>query len=213
MDIPPMDIDFLQEPNKSQFNSSFKQVFENAYKTVLDSVKDPADLPYIPKLYAFPFLLIKIVGLNGKQSIKLTYTAQTSVDPSDVQKLAIFIVTYLSARSYEEIGGCLAHELAHFIFLKGQVDIDPTLIMAQIQGGYLQMRQVQENGEATCREKFREPVCQWLLENDRKMRTGEIVKAIRNNAETMNYSNFLKVTLGTKYEEVINKQVEKLKKI
>ncbi len=214
MDIPPIDTKFLRPSAKGQFNKN-KETFEKAYRQVLGSLKNPSDLGYIPIVYAFPFVLVKEQRLDADKILVLRFLSVTSVDSYDVDRLGIYISTYVSELDYEDIVACFATELAHFVYLKGEVKVDPRLLPAHLNDGDLGMHEKQEQEEdqtaAMERTLFNEPVCGWLEGFDNKMRTGEPISKAKDHANMMQFGNFLEVVLGEKYAELKAKQLEKLK--
>jgi len=211
MDIPPIDTKFLRSSAKGQFNKN-KETFEKAYRQVLGSLKDPSDLAYIPVVYAFPFVLVKEQRLDTKRILVLRFLSVTSVDSYDVDRLGIYISTYVGELDFEDIVACFATELAHFVYLRGEVKVDPRLLPAHLGEGDLDLHEKQEEDQAAVeRALFNEPVCGWLENFDNKMKTGEPVGKVKDHANMMQFGNFLEVVLGEKYAELKTKQLEKLK--
>lgn len=209
--MPPVDTKFLRPSARGQFNKN-KETFEKAYKQVLDNLKDPSDLAYIPIVYVFPFVLVKEQRVDAEKVLVLRFLSVTSVDSYDVDKLGIYISTYVSELDFEDIVSCFATEIAHFVYLKGEVKVDPRLLPAHLSDGNLGIHGKQEEDQATQeRALFNDPVCRWLESFDDKMRTGEPISKIKDHANTMQFGNFLEVVLGEKYAELKAKQLEKLK--
>ena len=94
MDIPPINTKFLRPSAKGQFNKN-KETFEKAYNQALDNLKKPSDLAYIPVVYAFPFVLVKEQQLDTEKILVLRFLSVTSVDSYDVDKLGIYMSTYV----------------------------------------------------------------------------------------------------------------------
>jgi hypothetical protein len=211
MDIPPIDTKFLRPSAKGQFNKS-KETFEKAYSQALDSLKKPSDLAYIPVVYAFPFVLVKEQQLDTERILILRFLSVTSVDSYGVDKLGIYISTYVNELDYEDIVACFATELAHFIYLKGEVKVDPRLLPAHMDNNDLDINEKQEEDQASIeRALFNDPVFSWLESFDNKMRMGEPINKVKDHANTMRFGNFLETVLGEKYAELKTKQLEKIK--
>lgn len=211
MDIPPIDTKFLRPATRGQFNKN-REVFEKAYRQVLDSLKDLSGVVYVPVVYAFPFILVKEQRLDAERVLVLRFLSVTSVDSYDVDRLGIYISTYVSELDYEDMVACFATELAHFVYLKGEVKVDPRLLPAHLEDGDLDVHGKQgEDQAAQERALFNDPVSGWLENFNNKMMSGELISKVKDHANMMQFGNFLEVVLGEKYAELKAKQLEKLK--
>ena len=212
MDVPALDVRFLRPSARGKFSKSM-ETFERAYGQVLECLKTPADLAYVPTVYAFPFVLVKEQRLDAERFLVLRFLSVTSVDPHDLDRLGIYISTYAAELDYEDIASCLATEIAHFAYLKGEVKVDPRLLPTHPSEDDLGVNDEQEKDQAVAQERalYNEPVHGWLENFDAKMKTGEPINKIKENANTMQFTNFLEAALGEKYAELKAKQLEKLK--
>ena len=207
-----IDTRFLTPKVAKKFDKKSRQVFEKAYLEVLESLADPKNLPYVPTLYIFPYLLIKVIPVSTREGVLLTESAMQSIDPSDTMKLAIFASVYMKRLPFKEIVCTLAHEIVHFIAKRGSVDVTLEDVRARLLGrGYLDVHKSQEQAARKAYDLFKEPLRSRLIRSDKGITARKYKKEVTAGAKFMKSDDFLEYILGDKYDNFEKEVIEKLK--
>jgi len=197
---------FLSPKVAKSFNKKNRSDFESAYITVLENLRDPKCLPYIPHLYIIPIITIELIPINETEAFLHTHFGNQSVDPQDITKLAFFIPIYLKRLPLKEVNFTIAHEIAHFVQNRGSVDYALENMIPTLGKG----REVRiEESEKTAKREykiFKDRFRKELMDSDKTL--GKYKEQLCAGAKFMKQKDFLKYTLGDKFKD-LKKMVEK----
>lgn len=206
-----IDTRFLAKKAVEEFSKQHKPKFEKAYQIALDHLANPSRLPYVPKVFIFPYLLAKVTE-TSLGIARVTYFAFTTLDPDDLTKLAVFPTVYIKRLPRKGVASILAHELAHVIFKGGRVEAAWDYLPKRLLQGFVGMYKAQEANATSAYEVFNEPVKNWLLEWDQRVAQKRDKEILTKGAEYMNYDEVLDNILGPeRAQDFIEEQIRKFK--
>lgn len=206
-----LDLRFLPPKVERRFKKKTAGSFERAYTKSLAAISDPTDLPYCPKLYVFPYLIEKKIPIGRGATYRLTYFALSSVDPADMNRLAVYGPTYLRRLPEKYIISVFAHELAHVIDRKGNVDSYLEYVWTRLSRGFVRMREEQEAGALAVYDYFVEPVRSWLFEWENNETRGKYTRIVRKGARFLDLNHFLEYILGNGYQGFVTEKAAEIK--
>ena len=99
-----------------------KLLLDRSYAVVIDSLNDKSLLPYPTNIYLIPFMLSRKYKIRFHLMSSFFYSLLYP-DATDFSKYSIYIVASLAEKFPHFMTGIIAHEIAHFIAVKGEVKL------------------------------------------------------------------------------------------
>ena len=165
-----------------------KELLELAYNQVIESLREPNSLPYIPNIYPTPIMIKRIYTIHARM-VRVLFYSVAYPDKSNFERFAIYPTLTLIERLPNYLTGVIGHEIAHIMALEGKVSVSKSDLYSILRNREKNVKSKEKRAEMVY-EYFDEPILSEIARWNRISMRKDIEEIVSNGVQKVDQQVF-----------------------
>jgi|GEM_PF-1809506 len=165
-----------------------KELLELAYNRVIESLREPSSLPYIPNIYPTPIMIKRIYTIHARM-VRVLFYSVAYPDKSNFERFAIYPTLTLIERLPNYLTGVIGHEIAHIMALEGKVSVSKSDLYSILRNREKNVKSKEKRAEMVY-EYFDEPILSEIARWNRISMRKDIEEIVSNGVQKVDQQVF-----------------------